>query len=476
MPTDIEKVTREALKKITPTKADRIAKEKLAKRVERKVSEACKAIGVEACVRLEGSLAKDTWLNGDPDIDVFMRLSTSIPRIQLGEIGLKIARKAAEGAKQIERFAEHPYLETFIEDVRVNIVPCYDTKPGEWLSATDRTPYHTDYINTHLNKSLRGEVRLLKKFMKGIGVYGAEIKVGGFSGYLCELIILNFDGFVKTLEVFSNHVPKRVVDIESHYADRKRELDLLFKELLVVVDPVDQARNVASAVQPIKLHTFVAASRAFLASPSAEYFNPLKTQPLSAEELQSAIAERGSSLVFLATEKIEAVPDVLWGQLYRTQKALRKQLELTDFKVLRDAVWSDDDSAFTMFIFELESRVLSRTKKHLGPPLELQKECERFLEKYTEDGHVVAGPFIETGRWVVEIRRKFIDAVDLLRAKVKSGGRDVGVAELISSSLRKNFLVLIGDEVREHYIYNERFAVFLTDFLAGKPFWLETQC
>ena len=125
------------------------------------------------------------------------------PRKNLGDIGLKIAKKAAGDAKQLERFAEHPYLEIFIDGYRVDIVPCYDAKPGEWQSATDRTPYHTDYIKAHLAKELRGEVRLLKKFMQGIDVYGAEIKVGGFSGYLCELLIMKYGSFTETMRAFA---------------------------------------------------------------------------------------------------------------------------------------------------------------------------------------------------------------------------------------------------------------------------------
>ncbi len=97
-------------------------------------------------------MAKDTWLRENPDIDIFMRLPTSIPRKNLGDIGLQIAKKAAGTYRQIERFAEHPYLEVFVEGYRVDIVPCYDAKPGEWQSATDRTPYHTDYIKKHLTR------------------------------------------------------------------------------------------------------------------------------------------------------------------------------------------------------------------------------------------------------------------------------------------------------------------------------------
>ena len=105
-------------------------------------------------MRVEGSVAKDTWLRENPDIDIFMRLPTSIPRKNLGDVGLKIAKKAAGSYEQIERFAEHPYLQLIVEDYRVDIVPCYDAKPGEWQSATDRTPYHTDYIKKHLSNRL----------------------------------------------------------------------------------------------------------------------------------------------------------------------------------------------------------------------------------------------------------------------------------------------------------------------------------
>jgi tRNA nucleotidyltransferase (CCA-adding enzyme) len=476
MPQQIDAVTREILKKITPSPAERAKMEALAKALELKVFDACKEFGVEAVVRVEGSLAKGTWIRGDPDVDVFMRLPTTIPRKSLGEVALKIARKATEGSRQVERFAEHPYLEAFVDDVRVNIVPCYDARPGEWLSATDRTPYHTDYINKQLAKPLRGDVRLLKRFMKGIGVYGAEIKVGGFSGYLCELMVLHCGSFEKVLETFADHKPRRVIDIERYYTGRQRELELLFPEPLVVIDPVDKARNVAAAVQPQKLHTFVAACRAFLQTPSSEFFYPLKTQPLSVDELRQTLENRGSTLIFLTFGKIEAVPDVLWGQLHRTRKALRKQLELGDFKVLRDEVWSEEKGTVTVFVFELEQQTLPSAKKHLGPPLEFQKECSSFLEKYLRSEEVVSGPFINDGRWMVEQRRKFIDAAEFLREKVESGGRDSGVAELVAQALRDSFLVLVGDDVTGHFIYNVGFAEFLTDFLSGKPFWLETKC
>src|SRR5512139_384812 len=125
-------VTKRILQKITPSQEERLRVEALSRKLEEKIAAVCRAEGVSATVRVEGSVAKDTWLSGNPDIDVFMRLPTSIPRRDLGDVGLKIAKKAAGDAEQLERYAEHPYLEINIEGTHADIVPCYDAKPGEW--------------------------------------------------------------------------------------------------------------------------------------------------------------------------------------------------------------------------------------------------------------------------------------------------------------------------------------------------------
>ena len=470
----IREVCNKILERIVPSEEDRSRVESLTRQLERRIAETAEKFGVDATVRLEGSIAKDTWLKDDLDIDIFMMVPKTLPRHKLGDVCLKIAKEATKGSKQVERFAEHPYLEAFVESFTVNIVPCYHVKKGEWLSATDRTPFHTDYIKKHLKKNLRNEVRLLKKFMKGIDVYGAEIKIGGFSGYLAELLILHYGSFINVLKGFANFKKRLTIDIQNYYKGRENELSLLFKEPLIVVDPVDKGRNVASAVQREKLYSFVAASRAFLKNPSEKYFYPPETKPLTTEQLKKALKNRGSTLIFITFEFVEVVPDVLWGQLYRSIRSLQKLLTLNDFKVLRSSCWSDEKT-FNVFLFELEQSRISIVKKHYGPPLEKSSECERFLRKHLGRSETVAGPYIEDGRWVVEVQRKFTDAPTLLREKLRGGGRNVGVAEKISEILKnKGFKVYVDLEILGLYNSNREFAKFLTEFLSGKPKWLET--
>ncbi len=466
-------LTHKILQKITPNPKERLKVNALSQLFEQKIQQACQSEGIDATVRVEGSVAKDTWLSKNQDIDIFMRLPITIARKNLDEISLRIAKKAAGDAKQIERFAEHPYLEIFVDGYRIDIVPCYDTKPGEWQSATDRTPYHTNYIRTHLCQKRTGEVRLLKKFMQGIGVYGAEIKVGGFSGYLCELLVMQYGSFEGVIGAFADYSKRIIIDIKGAYANGTKNLELLFVEPLIVVDPVDMNRNVASAVQPQKLYEFIGAARTYLKAPSQDFFYPPPIQAFPPDKVEGRFTAHTTTQLCVVIGGIEAVPDVLWGQLYRTKRSLRKLLETYDFGILRDTVWSNE-STLCVFVFELKDQILPGVKKHLGPQLERQGECERFLAKYMDKNNVYAGPYIEKGRWVVEMPRRYNKAATLLQEKLVDGGKSVGISELAAEAIKQNCKVMVDGEILEIYRKNADFAVFLTEFLVGKPFWLGT--
>jgi tRNA nucleotidyltransferase (CCA-adding enzyme) len=466
----LEKVCKEVLKRVTPSENETKKVLELAKKLTKKVRQEIQKRKLDAEVRVEGSVAKNTWLKDAPEIDVFMRFSTTTPREHFETVCLDIAKQATKDGKQIERYAEHPYLEAVIDGVYVNIVPCYRVKRGKWLSSTDRTPFHTDYVKPLLDEKAATEVRLLKRFMKGVGVYGAEIKVGGFSGYLCELLVLNYGSFAEVLCAASGWKERTVIDCEKQY---KTESDVkkAFAEPFVVVDPVDKGRNVAAAVRKDRLDEFVAASREFLKSPDLKFFYPAEVEALKPTKLAEVMESRGSKIVFVKFEGALRVPDVLWGQLYRSQKAIQKMISQHDFVVLRDTVWSDEEN-FHIFVFEVENRSLPNMKKHLGPPLKRQKECEKFLRKHLGADSTVSGPRLEEGRWVVDVKRDYVDVVDLLEEKLKDGGRGVGVAELVSDRLSESMTVFVKDELLKVYSAYPEFAQFLTLYLSGKPRWL----
>jgi tRNA nucleotidyltransferase (CCA-adding enzyme) len=228
---------------------------------------------------------------------------------------------------------------------------------------------------------------------------------------------------------------------------------------------------VASAVKLDKLSEFIMASRLFLKNPDMKFFYPNKIEAYSTEDLIRAINSKGTALVFIKTGLIRAVPDILWGQLYRSQKALVNLIKQFDFEIMRSDVWSDEKSV-NIFIFELSSRFLPKSRRHIGPPIEKIEDCERFLRKHLNSPLTLSGPRIEDDRLIIEKKRRYVDVVDLLRDNLKNGGKNIGVANLVSQAFRDSLEILVNEEIGRFYSMNSGFASFLTRYLMGKLQWL----
>jgi tRNA nucleotidyltransferase (CCA-adding enzyme) len=424
--------------------------------------------GVEADVHIQGSTAKDTWLAGEKDIDVFI----SLPRTQTKNVFPKVLDvvKAFLGTTWVEAYAEHPYLKAEVNGYKIDFVPCFKIEwAGKAISSVDRTPLHTSYITTHLESQAANDVRLLKQFMRGIGVYGAEIRVGGFSGYLCELLILTYSSFRKALKRISQWTIGEVIDIEKLYAGRIREVKRLFDAPLIVVDPVDNHRNVAAAVSSERLGELITASRTFLESPRLSLFYP-PTKPFSPSLLKERFTRLDFDVIVLFFTGGRLVPDVLWGQLYKSMRSLRSLLVHHGFQVLKTAAWSDEEQVNAL-IFGLESRVIPSTTRHLGPSFD-SREANNFLEKHVTADTTVIGPWIEDTRWVVGTKRRYNDAVTLLREKLKNGGKEAGVANGFIDVIQTSLSLKVNEEIVDFAASNEAFTQVLTDFLSGRPKWL----
>ena len=467
----LEQILAEVLKKVNPRDDDRKKIQDLARKLMKKIEKAAKEKSVKTEVRIEGSIAKNTWLRDHPEIDFFMQVPTSVSKSEFETVLLQIAKKALEEYMQIERFAEHPYIEAVVDGVWVNVVPCYKVKAGKWLSATDRTPFHTDYLKPLLNEKLSQEVRLLKQFMKGIEIYGAEIKVGGFSGYLCELLVINYGSFTKALQAAADWKEKTIIDKKKHYKTSNDAIKK-FEEPLIVVDPVDKTRNVASAVRLDKLYEYIGAAREFLKNPDIHFFYPLETKPFNIKQLVDKIKVKASTIIFIKVVGSTPVPDILWGQLYKSEKAIDTIIQQHDFNILRKAIWSNEKN-LSIFVFELETRFLRSTKIHQGPPLRNRLACEKFLQKHLGAESTVSGPRIENGRWIVNVKRKLTDVVELLNEKLCDGGRDEGIAELVSEAVSKTLKVYVDEQIVDLFSRDLNFARFLTEYLDGKPKWLK---
>jgi tRNA nucleotidyltransferase (CCA-adding enzyme) len=401
----------DVLKEIKPTAAEDKKVEAVIELLKKKVLDSSRKLDAHIEVMLVGSVAKATHLK-DPDIDLFMLFPESTELEELKTKGLAVGKKVLGGK---EHFAQHPYVRGVFQGYQVDLVPCFrirDTR--EKMSAVDRTPFHTEFVKKNLKEGEADQVRLLKRFMKGVECYGAEAKVQGFSGYLCELLVMRFGSFRGVLEDATDwKVGDTLVLPEFEEKD--------FREPLTFVDPVDSSRNVASAVAPETLLRFVMASRAYLADPNRKFFFPTERAPWDAAKIRAVAGKRLDSLLSVSFDRLDLIDDVVYPQLRKSLSNITATLERADFGIEKTSLHVD---RMTHLLVELSSMTLPRERRHRGPPVNSENANE-FLAKWNSLG--VSKPFVESGRWYVQVKREFPRADDLLRAKIRSIplGKDV---------------------------------------------------
>ena len=391
------------LKQLRPTSEEIDAVNETTEKVINFINELCEKEGIDAKANAVGSVAKNTWLRGKSDIDIFISFPIDTDMDYLKEKGLDIAYKTNEAldGNPSEHYASHPYLTCDIDGFEVDIVPCYAIEEGQSIiSAVDRTILHTKYIQRHLRKEQEDEVLLLKKFMDAVGTYGSEFKTGGFAGYLCELLILKYGTFEATLRTAQNWKRHTVIDLE----DFGTAGNPLFKnDPLVFIDPTDKNRNVGAALRMERYVDFIVASRNFLGIADdndlneeekqekiIEFFKPLEKEHLfgkSNEEIANYIMEsfkdRETQTLVIKFPIPEMSADALHPQLLKTVSSICEKIEMEEFSVFKYDYWTDEER-FVIFTIELNVFKQGKYYIHKGPKVWPKKACGNFKKKWQD--------------------------------------------------------------------------------------------
>jgi tRNA nucleotidyltransferase (CCA-adding enzyme) len=424
------------LERIRPTEKEVSELWETAGEIKGKVETYLEENGIAAEVRFVGSVAKGTFLS-DPDLDIFIMFPPSVSRDELERLGLRAGADILGGKRM---YAEHPYTRGVFKDLDVDIVPCYSLKDTDkLLTAVDRTPFHTEYVRSSLSDAQKDDVLLLKKFMKGIGAYGAEPNTRGFSGYLCELLVINYGSFTGVMKAGSEWKEGITISVGGRKGPP-------MTGPMIVYDPVDPKRNVASAVYIDTLALFIAACKAYASEPSEKFFFPAVRIPMKGRGLRERSRMHGSRILTVAFNRPDVNTDNLYSQIWKTQYALEKKLNTYSFNVLRAVHDLGDDDI--VILYELERDVLSKTFKHVGPPVWV-RSSESFLSKWSGNEH--GEPFIEEGQWNVIAERRHSTAAEMLMEEaVMAGiGREIEIETMRITeherSLRKTDPLLLTE-------------------------------
>ncbi len=356
------------LKTIKPSKGERAQEHAFARRALLRIKSA-----TTAKVTLTGSIAKDTFLKDKKDIDIFVLFKRDVPKSDLRSRVLDIAKKAFPLSPFLLSYAEHPYVRLTLEGRRIDIVPAYEIRSSRDLqSAVDRSVLHTRFIRRNLSVRRRDDVLLLKKFLRSAELYGAEIRVQGFSGYLCELLIIRYRGFVPLLRHASRWKFPVFIDCAGFYrkSRERRAISEKLKHPFIVIDPTDRNRNVAAAVSEENLKRFIARAKRFIANPSGRFF----ADPKTFEEKMAMLPNR----YLITFAKPEVVDDVLWGQLRKLERQLRQFLEKHEFNA---RVLIDSDGLIRLVV-SFKSDALPSTIFLRGPSTALREHVRAFKKSH----------------------------------------------------------------------------------------------
>ena len=375
-------------------------------------------------VELGGSYAKGTWLKGKLDLDIFVKMKKETDEKKFEEIGIKIGFDSMKKFSPFMRYSEHPYVEANAQGTRVNVVPCYDVEIGQWKSAADRSSFHTRFILENLDGIKKDEVRLLKKFLRGIGIYGAEIATEGFGGYVSEVLIYHYGSFIKVLEAAANFSQGQVIGNPTKK----------FETAFVLIDPIDSNRNLGTAISAQNFGTFILAARAFLKKQSLVFFNGKKSLPDKNNLKNVLVVKFGYK---------KRSPDIIWGQVKRGSSALAVQLELGGFKVLRRGAVTDEKSEAAM-LFLLHSTTIEKLMVKNGPDVFRKPESESFILRNSKNKLTWVD---DQGKILSLQQREFHDAKKFLQSLLKKNLANAGIPSGIIPDMKRSFVISGGHQV-----------------------------
>ncbi len=363
-------------KEIKPKKEERDNLKKVDKEITDNVKKVINDLGYGdkiKFVEMQGSYAKNTDLTGSSDLDLFIGFDKSVPRKEFERVGLEIGQRALSKHNPYKRYAEHPFIEAFVGDVEIQIVPAYDISLEDIRnknlgSATDRTPHQTRFMNENLTKEQKGDIRLLKKFMQENRTYGSDEKIKGFSGYSAETLVYELGSFDNVINFFANF--EKGKDIGSPAEKHNTPF--------TIVDPIDPNRNLVSAFSDQKIARMVKVSKEFLKTGEIPKATSTEMDSLG---ITIKYDERSVDKLFGEINRsITAISKHLGEQGYKTSTEDERITEDWNVSIPRVSYDLDKENKEVKIHLGLNNFENNRPIRIRGPPIENTKAVDSFMQ------------------------------------------------------------------------------------------------
>ncbi len=327
-----------------------------------------------------GSVAKGTWIRGNPDIDIFVQYPLKFKDQDISQLLEKDLKKIFKDVSKVH--GSRDYFKIEYSNYIFEIIPVLKvSSPENSENITDSSPFHTKWVKKNTSSKLQDEIRLTKAFMKANKIYGAESYIKGFSGFVTEILTINYGSFQKLINTAIKFKKGNIIGSKIH----AKKLNKSKISPLIVIDPTCSSRNAAAALSEKKLNKFIEKAKEFYHNPSPSYFE-IKTQDL--EEIKDAL--------ILKAIPLKRKSDIAGAKLLKAQEYIKRVLDQHGFNV------TDHDMEFgkeSLLWFYTENKNIPKNYRHYGPPIKENNHVKVFKQKHPNFK-------IENNRIFVELKRK----------------------------------------------------------------------
>ncbi|MFC1801605.1 CCA tRNA nucleotidyltransferase [Nanoarchaeota archaeon] len=397
------KLLQKVLKNIKPTKEEE-------KKIKNKIDGFLKklnSVAGDAKLFLGGSAAKGTWLKGSHDADIFVLFDFRKYFKKSHKLADILEERLKKKFSNYERLhGSRDYFQIKSEGFVFEIVPILRIAEAQKaVNITDVSPLHAKWVKK-AGEGIKDDIRLVKAFCKAQGLYGAESYIRGFSGYVLEILVEKYGGFIPLLEASLHWHEKCVIDVERYYQSREAAIVSLNEAKvhspIIVIDPVDKSRNAAAALNREKFLLFREKAGDFLKKPAENFFVKEK---ISLANLK----KKKGNLVYLEVESLKGKKDIVGAKLLKVFVFLRKRLK--EFSVLESG-WDWDEEKKAVFWYLVKEKEIDKYELRWGPPISLKKRVRDFKKVHKKT-------FEDKNRVCAKVARKYTKLKDYIKNVIK---------------------------------------------------------
>ncbi|MFX1502166.1 MAG: hypothetical protein ACFFDH_14475 [Promethearchaeota archaeon] len=443
----INEIFVDVLKVITPTEREIVIIKNLTKKLKKLLSKKAKELQINYTkIEPQGSTGiKQTQLRNDFDIDLFIGLDFNQFKPKYKGLSKNKLKKDSKkdflvlcntwileslNLKEFYNprllYAEHPYVtvDYIVENIKIKIdIVLYFDLDLEYIkqygpiTAVDRSPWHGSFVKDKLTPKQKNDVRLLKQFFKSCHSYGDKSAVGkvGFIGYSAELLIYYFNDIKRLFESF-NELPKKPLD---YYNRNKRKLEEILhfqNDYLIIIDPIDKNRNVASAISERAYKYCNQKILEFLKQPNPKFF---KIKPIPEANLSDREDPVLSNIYIIELYNFDKNVHytINRDKLYSLGESIKtngeKEFSHVDKfgKIIFELYFEDENNQYNLVIY-CEKPQISNTYIRKGPPIGEEIHVANFKSKNPEY-------FEKEGYLWIETQREFSNFFDFLKEFIK---------------------------------------------------------